>query len=224
MLRKKLSTLAVSLGLILATSTVVSAGENNGFGFGVTMQGAIVNTTGSETLRSTGVVTSAEERALLAMPSFFAQYESPWGVVLGYSYVSGEGETELGNESKVKVNSVLASEGDSGTNKASAEISDLNTIYIESPAFHGVYITAGWTEADITTTESLATGSSYGNASVDGYTVGIGRRGYFGDSNAFYKLQATYTDLGSLKLTNDSNTINADLQAVAAGLSIGYAF
>jgi len=222
MLRKKLSTLAVSLGLILATSTAVSAGENHGLGFGVTMQGAIVNVTGQETLRGQGIVTSAEERAALAMPSFFAQYESPWGVVLGYSYVSGEGKTELGNESKIKTNSL--GEGDSGTNKASAEISDLNTIYIESPAFHGLYIMAGWTEADITTTESLATGSSYGNASVDGYVFGIGRRGYFGDSNAFYKLQGTYTDLGSITLTNDSNTINADLQAVTAGLSIGYAF
>ena len=82
----------------------------------------------------------------------------------------------------------------------------------------------GWTEADIITTEKLDTGGSYGNASVDGHVFGIGKRGYLGESNAFYKLFGTYRDLGSISLTNDSNTIKADLEAVTAGVSIGYAF
>jgi hypothetical protein len=224
MLRKKITTLAVSLGLVMATSTVLNAGENNGIGFGVTLKGAVVDTTGSETLRTTGQVTSAEERAAIAIPSFFVQYESPWGVVLGYDFVSESGDTEIGNKSRLLTNPLGSGEGDSGTNKASAEIDSIETIYLESPAYAGIYVSVGYVEADIITTESLDSGGSYGNASVDGYALGIGKRGHFGDSNLFYKLQGTYTDLGSVTLTNDSNTIKADLEAVTAGLSIGYAF
>jgi len=222
MLRKKFTTLAVSLGLVMATSAAVTAGENHGFGLGVMVQGAVVDTTGSETLRSTSQVTSAEERAGLAFPSYFIQYESPWGVVIGYSAVAEAGETELGNKSKENTNPL--GEGDTGINKASAEIDNIETIYIESPAWNGLYVMLGWTEADIITTEKLDTGGSYGNASVDGHVFGIGKRGYLGESNAFYKLFGTYRDLGSISLTNDSNTIKADLEAVTAGVSIGYAF
>ena len=69
--------------------------------------------------------------------------------------------------------------GDQTTNKVQVDIDGLTTYYIKADLPKEVkggnlYIRAGIVEADLNTNESLATGSAYDNATLEGYVAGIG--------------------------------------------------
>ena len=94
------------------------------------------------------------------------------------------------------------------------------------------YLKAGYAMTSIDTTETLATGTAYGNETVNGYTVGAGLS-QDTDNGGFWRLEATYSDYedadfnGTL-LTEASasvrNKVNAELEAVAVRFSIGKQF
>ena len=120
----------------------------------------------------------------------------------------------------------------SGANKASAEITGHLTLYALVPMGDTFYLKAGYAMTSIDTTETLATGTAYGNETVNGYTVGAGLS-QDTDNGGFWRLEATYSDYedadfnGTL-LTEASasvrNKVNAELEAVAVRFSIGKQF
>ena len=93
----------------------------------------------------------------------------------------------------------------------------------------GVYLKGGLARASIDTTENLATGTTYGNADVDGIIVGLGFERDT-DSGAFLRMEGTYTDYEDVKfngsLDSDSvrNVVDADVDALAIRIAIGKAF
>ena len=72
---------------------------------------------------------------------------------------------------------------------------------------------------DVTTSETLPS-SSYGNVDINGYQVGLGRKG---DN---FKLELFYSDFDDIKLTasggSASHTIAADADAMGLKLSFFY--
>ena len=82
-------------------------------------------------------------------------------------------------------------------------------------------------EADVTTTESLQTGSTYGNLGIDGVMYGIGIQQQM-DNGIFFRFEANHTDLDGGKLTSQTNTDNVielnDITGDSAKFSIGKSF
>ena len=89
----------------------------------------------------------------------------------------------------------------------------------------------GMSSADINSKETLASGTTYGNSSVDGYHYGIGFQ-RTNDSGVFLRAAAEYTDFDSISLKGTQaggtatsfNVIKADVDVVMAKFSVGKAF
>ena len=75
----------------------------------------------------------------------------------------------------------------------------------------------------ITKENAITSSGTYGDATLDGYTVGAGIRGSIGDF--FTKTSVEYTDFEDLSLSSSTvNKITADLDVLQFKVSIGKTF
>ena len=92
-----------------------------------------------------------------------------------------------------------------------------------------MYVKGGLAHASIDTTETLATGTKYGNEDVFGVMFGAGFNRDL-DNGAFFRTELTYTDYedatfqGTLDADSVRNKIDADVDALALRISVGKAF
>ena len=186
---------------------------------GITANFASIETDGSETLRDSANVTKASVSEEMVLPEVFIESVEDWGA-MGLAWIPAQ---ELGSKSRSDTNS----DGDTGTYKAEAEISSHILIYINAnfaeAAGHTMYAIGGLSVADITTSESLNSGSSYGDEDVLGFTVGLGAKADLGDS-MFYKLEGTYTDYDTYDESSANNKIQAETEVTSVKVGIGYKF
>ena len=187
-----------------------------------------VSADGTETLKDSGAkhTTEAEENTII--PSLFAELAMDNGFGLGIEHVPGA--ADINSSARSKTNDKLGT-NDSGTNKASAEIDGLTSIYVIKTFQNGLFVKAGQTSTTVNTKEVLSTGSTYKNADVDGTVLGLGMH-KTNDNGFFYRVSGEYTDYDSIKLTSGTadaatgkvNTISANVDTVAFKVSIGKAF
>ena len=111
-----------------------------------------------------------------------------------------------------------------------ANLSDMDQFYIETPTLGGFFLKVGMDRGRIQTSETLGTGSAYGDKDLDGQTFGFGFRGT-SDSGIHMKIIAEQTEFDDLefKSTADAegnqNTINtSDFNTYGLKFSIGYNF
>ena len=113
-----------------------------------------------------------------------------------------------------------------GENKASATIDNINTVYLTANITDWLYVKAGKMSADVQTTESLVTGSKYGDSEIDGDVFGLGVQGMM-DNGMFFRVE--YNDISldgeTINSTNTANKINLDsVSGEAARISVGKSF
>ena len=184
-----------------------------------------LETSGTETRKANSTKSSKTIEEDVFVPSIFAEYVSDYGIALGVDYIPVEAELGSGTGANDDAETT-------GANKASAEITGHLTLYALVPMGDTFYLKAGYAMTSIDTTETLATGTAYGNETVEGYTVGVGLAQETGNGG-FWRLEGTYSDYedadfnGTL-LTEASasvrNKVNAELEAVAVRFSVGKQF
>ena len=112
-------------------------------------------------------------------------------------------------------------ENDTGTRTASADVSDLITLYTNVPmGTDGWYALLGGHMATVTTSETLPN-SSYGNEDIFGYQIGFGKR----TDNR--KLELAFSDFEDIDISasgGNSNTVSASADALQLRLSIGFLY
>ena len=90
-----------------------------------------------------------------------------------------------------------------------------------------MYAKVGHVSVDVITNESLATGGSYGDTDLDGYTLALGYNRDL-DTGAFLRFEASYMDLDGATLTNTADStksVTADgITGYGARLSVGRSF
>jgi len=183
-----------------------------------------VEGTGSETLKDSSKKASKTVDDSTLIPSIFAEIASDSGFGLGVEYVHGTASIGTGSRADDDAETTAG-------NKASAEIDGLTSVYVIKTFDNGMFLKAGMTQTDVITKETLGTGSTYGNKSVDGTLVGLGMH-KVRDNGTFFRASAEYTDYDSFKLTSGvadavtgtTNTIDADVDTMAFKVSIGKAF
>ena len=197
---------------------------------GVSAGFAHIEADGSETLKDTGLVSTHAEEANAIIPSFFAEFAMDNGLGIGYDYISAS--ADLAPSARTQVHSTPVDAGnDSGTNSVNAEIDDLSTVYLIKSFESGFLLKIGMTQADVATKETLATGSTYGNASLDGKMYGVGFQ-RSNDSGIFFRTAIEVNEYDTLNLTSGvadavsgtTNTIKADIDTTVAKFSIGKVF
>ena len=214
---KKLATVVLSLFLFGAAKAEIGIGITGGY--------HMLDTSGTETTRSSGEKNTGSHSEDVLVPEVFFEATADNGVTVGVAYIPTR---EMGSKSRSDTNS----DGDTGTYKAEAELDNVVQIYTDIPltsAFgYDLYAKLGIQHATISTLESLNSGSSYPNKDVLGYTLGIGTKGDLPyGNNLYYKFDVTYTDFEDYTADSDSspaNKVEAELEDIAAKLSVGYKF
>jgi len=145
-------------------------------------------------------------------------------LAIGVDYVPSALETETSETIVDDLDGASASA--KKTNKVQVDFENLTTIYLALNVTENAYIKAGFTQVDITTNESLATGSTYGNTDIDGTSVGIGYNKDF-DNGMFVRAEGNYMEFDGASLTSSSGSqkISLDsLDGVSGKLSLGKSF
>ena len=107
---------------------------------------------------------------------------------------------------------------------AQASLEDHITLYANYMLNDTYFLKAGIGQVTLSSDESLATGSKYGNVDVDAYLIGLG----YASGNG--RIELVYTDYDDISLTSSTartgvttnNKIEADLDTVS--LKYSYVF
>ena len=182
---------------------------------GVSAHAVSFSSDGSETLRESGNVTKRTVDDSLIVPSIFVEKMSG-NIGLGIDYVP---VAELGSGTGSNDD-----EETDGANKASAELASHTTLYVIAQSDSGIYFRAGMSFADVDTTETLATGDSYGNASTEGLMAAVGYSRNL-DNGLFIRGELSSTDYDDVEITSTGGSkVKANIDASAFTLSLGKAF
>ena len=182
---------------------------------GVSANYMMLETTGSETLRSNNNVTNTSKDEDAVIPSIFLEVVNSSGLGVGIDYVPvAELGSGTGQDDDFET---------TGANKASAELASHTTLYLIAQSSMGYYVKAGYVMADVDTTENLSTGDSYGNTDTTGTMAAIG---YSMDRGShFMRADVSFTDYDDVKITSTGGSVvRADVDSTAVTLSIGKAF
>ena len=116
---------------------------------------------------------------------------------------------------------------ETANNSVSATVDNINTAYVLLNLTDWLYVRSGIIEADISTTEKLDTGSTYGNTSVDGTVIGVGVN-FTTESGFFMRAEYNDTSLDGVTLTSETNSDNSvtldGIDGETARISVGKSF
>ncbi len=209
---------AIISTIMLVTSFSAKADIQVGFGL-ITGNVSADGTENEGTAADTSTRTKSFDEFFVGA-DIFMEHVSDSGFTLGLSYVPIDQEIGSGDRNDSATTTAAGgAENDTGARSASADVTDLITLYTNIPlGSNGWYGLVGGSMATITTSETLPN-SSYGNEDVYAYQVGLGRRA---DK---VKAELFYTDFEDIDISSSgggTNSINADIDALTFRLSIGF--
>ena len=144
---------------------------------------------------------------------------------IGFDYVPMSAESETTEKTKTDI--TTSTTATSRTNTVQVDFEDLMTVYATLALSESVYAKLGYSEVEAITNENLTTGGSYGNATLDGFVVGLGYNRDL-DSGTFIRVEANYMDFDGATLTNtddSTKSVSADgFDGYGARISIGKSF
>ena len=212
-MKKLLSILAASFLLISTAKAEMT------YGFGL-MTGQ-VSSSGTET-EGTAADTSTRSKSFdefFVGADIFAEKELANGVSIGVSYVPVDVELGSGKRTDSSSGADVASEADTGTRSASADLSDLITLYGNFPfGNNGAYGLAGMHFVTVSTSETLPN-SSYGDEDIFGALIGVGKK------TGKTKIELFYSDFEDISISStggNTNKVSADADALTLRLSVGF--
>lgn len=184
------------------------------------ISGAItkIDASGTETEGGEKNTGSADNTVLI--PSLFAEYPYTDSITFGLDYIplraDVSSKTKSRTDVETSVTGTAATTSTSRTQKAQAELKNHLTFYANY-SLGSYFIKAGVAFVELSTGESLDTGSNYGNEDIFGGVFGIGTQ----DGN--HRFELVYTDYEDVSLSSSvartgvttNNKIDADLDTLA---------
>ena len=165
-----------------------------------------------------------DAEALVGMASIFVELNANDRISLGVNYVPHSMDSE---STENTTNTEGGAFTDSKINTVKVSFEDLTTVYALANINDNIYAKVGYVEVELITEESLGTGGSYGNATLDGYTVALGYSMDL-DDGMFARFEASYMDLDGATFVNandSTKSVKADgISGYGAGISVGKSF
>ena len=218
------------IGLFIAMFYFGSVSADAGVNIGVSGTGAIFGATATEEDIGDNTTEKNTESEILGAGYGSLFIEKELGMAfIGIDYVPSSIETE---ENQSLRNDCAGTqqcgngEFTQQTQKVKVEFDDWVTVYAGLRLFDNFYVKAGAMSVDLTTKETLGTGSTYGNTSMDGTVVGVGGEAEL-PNGMFIRGEANYMDFDSASLTSSTgvNKIRVDgIDGIGARVSIGASF
>ena len=190
--------------------------------YGIGLMAGQLSADGTET-EGTVADTSTRSKSFKEMfygADLFIESVQDNGATVGLSYVPVDLEIGSGSRTDTAVATAQGgAENDTGTRTASADVSDLITLYTNLPmGSNGGYALLGVHMATVTTTESLPN-STYGNEDIYGFQVGYGKR--MGNR----KIELSYSDFQDINISSTSgnkNSVSANADSLQLRLQVNH--
>jgi hypothetical protein len=220
----------ITLAILMLLGTFSMASAELGVNVGVSGQLGVFQATATETEGSTTASsreTTGKESAVAAYGYMSIFLEKTLGrVAIGVDYVPGSLETETYDRTRGDLLAETSGASSTVTQKVQVDFDNLMTGYVNLMVTDNFYLSAGLMNVDVTTNETLGTGSTYGNTSLTGSTYGFGYHHAF-DNGMFMRASAGIIqfDGKTLQSANGENAIILDeLNGANGKLSIGKSF
>lgn len=218
----------ILLTTILSVFYFTSASADAGINIGVSGQMGLFSATAKETHTdttssdSTTFKNSDTEVAAVGYASVFIEKTLGDRLAIGIDYVPSALESDT--VESTKFDKTTTDTSSSKTNTVQIDFEDLTTIYLAFNISENMYVKAGAASVDVITNETLGTGSSYGNASLDGTVLGVGYNKTF-DNTMFVRVEGNYMELDGASLSNADNKITLNgIDGVTGKISVGKSF
>ena len=156
----------------------------------------------------------------------------PVNARVGISYVPYALESETTESTQ---RSLTAAQGGTGeanrTQKVQVDLQDLASLYLSLYTDAGFFVKVGAMQGDLITNESLDSGSTYGNATLEGVMAGVGLERNL-DNGMFIRAEVNYSQYDNITLnatttSSDDHTNKVtvkNLNGYTGALSIGKSF
>lgn len=188
---------------------------------------------GTETVKSSGTTNDKDDSGVAPVGSIFIETELDTGAVVGIDFVPYS--AEVGSASNARTDTDTDDSADTaGTNTVDVNFKNHVTLYIEAPipnAFEGAFLKLGVSNVTLETDESMATGSTYGDADIMGVTLGLGKKGDLQNGQGFYKVEGFYSayEGHEFESTADADSVKNkvkldDWNAAGIKFSVGKSF
>ena len=169
---------------------------------------------------------SRQKDAMLAVGwmSIFAEKTLGSRLAIGVDYVPTSIESETKDTPTTDM-TAGSNTNNAVTQQIKVDFENLTTMYVRLNLTDSLYVKAGTVSVDIITNETLGTGSTYGNTSTDGTTVGVGMDHEL-DNGVFLRAEANYMNLDGVKMTGSNSHIIdvSDMHGATGSISIGKSF
>tara|TARA_B110000444_G_scaffold176703_1_gene165328 strand:- start:457 stop:1110 length:654 start_codon:yes stop_codon:yes gene_type:complete len=214
--------LILGISFMLASFSMVSA--EIGVNLGVSGNLSVFHATGVET-EAVDEKNTEDATGVAGYTSFFIEKTLGDRFTIGYDFVPDALDSETAET--VRLDKTTTDVQTQKTNTIKVAFEDLSTLYVALNVTENFYVKAGMTSVDVITKESLATGSDYGNTSLDGTVYGVGYNNTF-DNGMFFRVEGSIMEFDSAKLTSTTNSDNVielkDLEGASGKVSIGKSF
>ena len=210
--------------LILITSFLFAFSNANAIGVNVGISGqlGVFEASATET-EDTEKSSKDDAMAVFGYGSIFIEKTLGQYLTIGIDYVPAALESETVTENRT--DRTTTSTDTAVTQKVQVDFEDLTTYYVNLNLNENFYLKAGIAKVDVITNETLGTGSTYGNADLDGTVFGAGYNKNF-DNGFFVRAEGTYQEFDGVTINGSGDTsVTADeISGVSGKLSIGKSF
>ena len=117
-------------------------------------------------------------------------------ISLGFEHVPDS----ISTPENVNTSGGVSATGD--TAKVSVDFNDMNTTYLKVNTPMGIYLKWGNVSTDIDIKETMLSGNTYKNTSVDGTSIGAGYQKTFGERGFGFRIEGNYVDLDNVTVNN----------------------
>ena len=88
------------------------------------------------------------------------------------------------------------------TSTVSVDFNDMNTTYLKVNTPMGIYLKWGNVSTDLDIKETMQSGNTYANTSVDGTSIGAGYQKTFGERGFGFRIEGNYVELDNVTVNN----------------------
>ena len=217
--------LTIAILMLFSFSSIASA--EVGINVGVSGQMGVFT---AEAEESIGTNNKGKDDAIgvFGYGSIFVEKTLGDYLAVGIDYVPSSLSSETVTELRADKNTANpAGYGNVKTQTIKVDLEDLTTYYLTLNVTENLYAKLGYMEVDVITKETLGTGGSYGNTSLDGTVFGLG---YNKDltNGLFVRAEGNYMDIDGVSLASsggETKTIKiTDVGGVSGKISIGKTF
>ena len=201
-----------------------SANAELGINVGISGQIGVFEASATET-EDTEKSREDDAMAAFGYVSVFLEKDLGQYITVGVDYVPSALESETTEKTRSDLLAKADGAASSVTQKVQVDFEDLTTFYVALNLNENFYLKAGIAEVDVITNETLGTGSTYPNTSLDGSVFGAGYNKGF-DNGIFVRAEATYQEFDGVTINGSGDTsVTADeINGVSGKISIGKSF